>query len=81
LGLIAAASAFGQSLAKRRALIRFARAASADSGLVADPVADLNSSNPLKVKVDAMISGADFEPVGLSEQAVLDEELGQQSEC
>lgn len=52
--LILAARRYGNALARHKSLIRFARAASADAGTVSDPIADLNSNNPLKLQLDAL---------------------------
>lgn len=72
--LIAAARAYGAALAKHRALIRFSRKASADSGLIADPISDWsNSNNPLKLKAEQLINSAEVD--GLSEQHMLDAKL------
>jgi hypothetical protein len=75
--LVAAARAYGEALHRHRSLISFARAASADSGLVADPVADLNSNNPLKLQIDTLIAGTDLQPVGLTESSMLDAKLSE----
>jgi hypothetical protein len=75
--LVATARAFGEALARHKSLIRFARAKSADSGLIADPIADIqNSNNPLKLQIDDLINGKDLEAVALTEQAMLDAKIG-----
>jgi hypothetical protein len=75
--LVAAARAYGQALHRHKALIRFARAASADSGLIADPIADIqNANNPLKLQIDALTSGTELDPLRLTESEMLEAKIG-----
>lgn len=74
--LLDAGREFGKHLARRNAIIRAARAASATTGLNADPVAELNDNNPIKLELDELISGKDLDAIGYGEQDLLDAKLG-----
>jgi hypothetical protein len=71
-----AAEAFGKQLARRRAITRAARAASATTGLNSDPVAELNLNNPLKLKLDELIDGKELDAIFYAEQDLLNAKLG-----
>jgi hypothetical protein len=71
-GLLVAARRYGLALARHRALIRYARAASSDSGVISDPIPEINSLNPLKLELDALVSGEGLDPVSVTERDMLD---------
>lgn len=72
--LRACADAYGKALGKYKGLVRFARAASNDLKMPADPVADLNSNAPLKGDLDKLVN--DNEQLFFTELSLLDVKLG-----
>lgn len=74
--LLDSAKAFGKQLARRRAITRAARAASAATGLNSDPVSELHQACPLKLKLDDLIEGKELDAIGYSEQDLLAARIG-----
>jgi len=76
-GLLTDAKRYSNALQRYKALVRFARAASADSGLISDPIPDLaNSNNALRLRLDELINRQTLDDsFTLTEASLLDAKL------